>query len=237
MSTAFLYGEMNHEIYVEQRHHATDGTSRAYKLRKALYGPRKAPRIWYQTLTNFLRNLGFEPINTDLSIFVRSSLYIAVQEAYVHNLQQFRLSQGTPVSTPMETSPLPESGPEYICPSSVKNEYQHVVRSLILGGKQTLTNPGPQHVKLARRILRHLKSPKSLSLAYKGQLKMLRGFTDADWAGCHQAIRSTAKYLINIGSGAISWQSKRQNIVTLSTCEADHGPEASNQGSYLEFIG
>ncbi|KAJ5202904.1 hypothetical protein N7449_004983 [Penicillium cf. viridicatum] len=45
--------------------------------------------------------------------------------------------------------------------------------------------------------------------------------TDADWAGCHQTRRSTAGYLFNIGSGAISWQSKRQNIVALSTCEAE----------------
>ena len=41
-------------------------------------------------------------------------------------------------------------------------------------------------------------------------------------------------YLFNIGSGAISWQSKRQNIVALSTCEAElMGPDASNQGSHL----
>jgi hypothetical protein len=50
---------------------------------------------------------------------------------------------------------------------------------------------------------------------------MLRGFTDADWAGCRQTRRSTAGYLFNIGSGAISWQSKRQNVVALSTCEAE----------------
>lgn len=84
-----------------------------------------------------------------------------------------------------------------------------------------LTNPGPQHVKLGHRILRYLKGTKSLSLTYKGPLQMLRGFTDADWAGCRQTRRSTAGYLFNIGSGAISWQSKRQNTVALSTCEAE----------------
>jgi hypothetical protein len=43
-----------------------------------------------------------------------------------------------------------------------------------------LTNPGPQHMKLAHRILRYLKGTKSLSLAYKGQLQILRHFKDAD---------------------------------------------------------
>jgi hypothetical protein len=83
VKTAFLYGYIDHEIYVEQPHHMTDGTPRVCKLRKALYGLKQAPRIWYQTLTNFLRNLGFEPISADLGIFVRSNVYIAV---YVDDL-------------------------------------------------------------------------------------------------------------------------------------------------------
>ncbi|OKO89937.1 Retrovirus-related Pol polyprotein from transposon TNT 1-94, partial [Penicillium subrubescens] len=78
VKTAFLYRDIDHEIYVEQPHHITDGTSRVCKLRKALYGLKQAPRIWYQTLTNFLRNLSFELINADLGIFVRSNIYIAV---------------------------------------------------------------------------------------------------------------------------------------------------------------
>lgn len=84
-----------------------------------------------------------------------------------------------------------------------------------------LANPGPQHMKLAPRILRYLKGTRTLQLTYKGHLQMLRGFTDADWAGCRDTRRSTAGYLFNIGSGAISWQSKRQSVVALSTCEAE----------------
>ncbi|KAI2867915.1 hypothetical protein CBS76997_10738 [Aspergillus niger] len=60
-----------------------------------------------------------------------------------------------------------------------------------------------------------------LQLTYKGQSQMLKGFTDADWGGCRNTRRSTAGYLFNIGSGAISWQSKRQSVVALSTCEAE----------------
>ena len=84
VKTAFLYGDIDHKIYVEQPHDMTDGTPRVCKLKKALYGLKQAPRIWYQTLTNFLRTLGFEPINADLGIFVRSNLYIAV---YVDDLR------------------------------------------------------------------------------------------------------------------------------------------------------
>jgi hypothetical protein len=290
VKTAFLYGDIDHEIYVEQPHHMTDGTPRVCKLRKALYGLKQAPRIWYQTLTNFLRDLGFEPINADLGIFVRSSMYIAVyvddllivgpsiaeikrikralrnrfhmtdlgpcsyylgmsirrdrqnrilylsQEAYIDKvIHQFGISDSAPVSTPIETSPLAESCSEYSCPPNQKAEYQRIVGSLMyimLGTRgdiayavsmasRHLANPGPQHMKLARRILRYLKGTKGLKLTYKGHLRMLKGFTDADWAGCRDTRRSTAGYLFNIGSGAISWQSKRQSVVALSTCEAE----------------
>jgi len=287
---AFLYGDIDCEIYVEQPHHMTDGTPRVCKLRKALYGLKQAPRIWYQTLTNFLRSLGFEPINADLGIFVRSNVYIAVyvddllifgpslaeikkikrslrnrfqmtdlgpcsyylgmsirrdrqnrilylsQEAYIHKvIHQFGMDDCTPVSTPIETSPLPGNRPEYTCPSDQRIEYQRIVGSLMyimLGTRgdiayavsmasRYLANPGPQHMKLARRILRYLKGTRALRLAYKGHLQMLSAFTDADWAGCRDTRRSTAGYLFNIGSGAISWQSKRQSVVALSTCEAE----------------
>jgi len=47
VKTAFLYGDIDHEIYVEQPHHMTDGMPKVCKLRKALYGLKQAPRIWY----------------------------------------------------------------------------------------------------------------------------------------------------------------------------------------------
>ncbi|CRL31484.1 Reverse transcriptase, RNA-dependent DNA polymerase [Penicillium camemberti] len=58
-------------------------TSKLCKVRKAFCGLKQAPRVWYQTLTNFLRNLGFEPISTYLGILVGSNMHITV---YVDDL-------------------------------------------------------------------------------------------------------------------------------------------------------
>lgn len=74
VKTAFLHSDIDYEIYVEQPYYMTDSTPKVCKLQKALFGLKQAPRIWYQTLTNFLRNLSFELINSDLGIFVRSSM-------------------------------------------------------------------------------------------------------------------------------------------------------------------
>jgi hypothetical protein len=47
-------------------------------------------------------------------------------------------------------------------------------------------------------------------------------FSDADHGGCKDTGRSTGGYLVKIGSGAVSWCSKLQSIVALSTTEAEY---------------
>ena len=78
------------------------------------------------------------------------------------------------------------------------------------------------HIKMVKRIFRYLRGTQSLCLAYWGDLAALKGYSDADWAGDPETRRSTFRYVFNIGSGAISWSSKRQLIVTLSTCEVEY---------------
>lgn len=51
---------------------------------------------------------------------------------------------------------------------------------------------------------------------------MLTGFVDVDWAGDSNDKRSTTGYCFNMGSAAISWCSKKQTTVALSSCEAEY---------------
>ena len=57
----------------------------------------------------------------------------------------------------------------------------------------------------------------------------LIGFTDIDYAGEQDDRKSTSDYAFILGSGAISWSSKKQLIVTLSTVEAKYGHQRNNQ--------
>jgi hypothetical protein len=58
-------------------------------------------------------------------------LYLS-QEAYIDKFaHQFGISNSAPISTPIETSPLPENSPEYRCPPDQRTTYQRIVGSLM----------------------------------------------------------------------------------------------------------
>ena len=50
----------------------------------------------------------------------------------------------------------------------------------------------------------------------------LEGYTDVDWAGFKVDRRSTSGSAFSLGSGALSWSSKKQPIVPLSSAEAEY---------------
>lgn len=61
-----------------------------------------------------------------------------------------------------------------------------------------------------------------MRLTFEGPVQALTGYTDSDWAGNRDTRRSTSGFVFTLGSGPISWQSKRQPTVALSTCEAKY---------------
>ena len=80
ISTAFLYGELDDEVYIE----IPEGLDRRFqkghvlKLNKALYGLKQAPRLWNKILVNFLNNLKLQQLITDTCIFVNKDFIIAI---------------------------------------------------------------------------------------------------------------------------------------------------------------
>ncbi|KAI1676237.1 RVT-2 domain containing protein [Pyrenophora tritici-repentis] len=57
VKTAFLYGDIDNEICVEPPEGLRGSKGKLCRLRKALYGLKQSPRIWYQTLTEFMKSL------------------------------------------------------------------------------------------------------------------------------------------------------------------------------------
>ena len=71
-------------------------------------------------------------------------------------------------------------------------------------------------------IMRYLKGNLHLKLQLGGQHIKLKGYCHVDWASDVNDRRSTMGYAFSLGDGMVSWSSKRQPTVALSTTEAEY---------------
>ncbi len=78
VNTAFFYGLMEGEVYVNQLHGFHRTTARVCPLLRALYSLEQSPRIWYDALVTFLESYGMSLLNVDLSVYAKPGLMIAI---------------------------------------------------------------------------------------------------------------------------------------------------------------
>ena len=78
-----------------------------------------------------------------------------------------------------------------------------------------------------KRVFRYLRGTSDYGLCYQGRLGLNRvldihGFVVVDWAGDMDQRRSTSGYVFKLFGGAVSWMSKKQSVVALSTTDAEY---------------
>lgn len=80
-----------------------------------------------------------------------------------------------------------------------------------------------EHWQAIKRVMRYLKGTIDLKLQFRvGKFNGLHAFTDADWASEVDERRSCSGYVTIMANAAISWYSHRQDIVALSSTEAEY---------------
>eukprot|EP00253_Pinus_taeda_P006096 PITA_06096 len=86
-----------------------------------------------------------------------------------------------------------------------------------------MERPKETYWQATKRILRYVKGTKMFGILYNvSKHSDLVGYTDSDWAGSVDDRKNTSGYVFHMGSGAISWASKKQSIAALSTTEAEY---------------
>ena len=88
---------------------------------------------------------------------------------------------------------------------------------------QYLDKPTPEHHTAVKHVLRYVKGTldKKLYFQRSDENLELTGFADADW-GTSEDCRSTTGYCFKVGNNLVSWKSKKQPTVALSSCEAEY---------------
>lgn len=88
-----------------------------------------------------------------------------------------------------------------------------------------MEKPRSSHLVAVKRILRYIKGTQDCGILFTGPNKNTKaeiyGYTDSDWSGDKDDRKSTGGYVFMCGKASISWCSKKQSVVALSSCEAE----------------
>jgi hypothetical protein len=88
---------------------------------------------------------------------------------------------------------------------------------------QFCANPGRMHWNALKRLIGYLHHTRHYRLVLGGKSPISLGaMTDSDFAACPDSRRSVSGYVHTLGSGAVSWSSRKQELVTTSTTEAEY---------------
>jgi hypothetical protein len=109
---------------------------------------------------------------------------------------------------------------------------------------QHCANPGEEHQRAVKRVLRYLKETTHQKIVYKkmGDTKFI-GYVDTDWGADKNDCRSITGYVFLLGGAAISWSSKKQSSTAQSSTEAEYmaaahaGKEALWLRNFAQEIG
>ena len=149
-------------------------------------------------------------------------------------LHRFGMEDCNPVSTPMEANAkfFPSSGDEELADRKL---YQEAIGCLTYAMTSTrpdlayavgvlsqfMSCPTQSHWLGVKRVLRYLKGTKSLGLVFDSKQFVLSGYSDANYAGDEADSKSVSGFVFFAG-GLVSWQSRKQDCVVLSSTEAEY---------------
>ncbi|KAK2403542.1 putative mitochondrial protein [Trifolium repens] len=105
-----------------------------------------------------------------------------------------------------------------------------------------MSKPLKSHFLAAKRILRYINGTVHYGVLFpyssNRETLELVGFSDADWCGDKIERKSTSGYLFKFQGAPVSWCSKKQSVIALSSCEAEYvaGSLASCQANWLQSL-
>ncbi|GJR60375.1 retrovirus-related pol polyprotein from transposon TNT 1-94 [Tanacetum coccineum] len=247
VKTTFLNGELKEEVcvYHPEGFVDQDNPSHVYKLKKALYGLKQAVRGWYDMLLRFLISQHFSKVQDiddgQMSFFLGLQIsqsprgIILNQSKYASEIiKKYGLLTSDYVETPMvEKSNLDE----YLQGKPVDATlYRGMIGSLmyLTSNRPDLiyavclcvwyqAKPIEKHLNAIKQIFRYLKGTINMGLWYSKDTGMsLKAYVDADHVGCLDTRRSTSGSAQFLGDKIVSWSSKKQKSIVISSTEAEY---------------
>nr|GEU43281.1 putative ribonuclease H-like domain-containing protein [Tanacetum cinerariifolium] len=222
VKSAFLYGTIEEEVYVCQPPGYEDlhFLNKVYKVEKALYGLHQAPRAWYKTLSTYLLENGFKRGIIDKTLFIKKDKGdIMLVHVYVDDI----IFGSTKKSLCIEFEALMHK----------KFQMSSMGELTFFLGRFQVT-PKLSHLHVVKRIFRYLKGQPKLGLWYPKDLPFdLEAFSNSDYARASLDRKSTTGGCQFLRKRLISWQCKKQKVVTKSSTDAEYVVVANCYGHVL----
>ncbi|RWR99148.1 polyprotein-like protein, partial [Dinothrombium tinctorium] len=165
----------------------------------------------------------------------KKSILLSQKRYIMRLLKRFHMQESKPAITPIEFGyKFQEKSEEKS--QNEKIPYREIVGSLMYAMVCTrrdiaasvgilsryMNNFTHSHFKAAKRVLRYLNGTRDFALMLKPENEALIGYSDADWGGNTDDRKSTSGYLFQLGGSSLSWNSKKQQTVALSSTEAEY---------------
>nr|GEW36937.1 hypothetical protein [Tanacetum cinerariifolium] len=216
---AFLYGPLKEEVYVNQPDGFVDPyhPDQVYRLKKALYRLKQAPKAWYDELSKFLLSKGFTKAKYAQEILKKNGMTscdgIGTPMATKHLDADL---SGTPVDQTKYRSKvgalmyLTASRPDIMHATCYCARYQ--------------AQPTEKHLIAVKWIFRYLKDNIHVGLWYPKDTGFeLTAFSDSDHAGCLDSRKSTSGGIQFLGGDKlVSCSSKKQDCTSMSSAEVEY---------------
>ncbi|GJX31264.1 retrovirus-related pol polyprotein from transposon TNT 1-94 [Tanacetum coccineum] len=251
VKTAFLNGNFQEEVYVSQPDGFVDpdNPNHVYKLKKSLYGLKQAPRAWYDMLSSFLISQDFSKGLMDPTLFIhKEGKELLLVQVYVDDIifaastpklcdlfakimcSKFKMSMMGKISFFLGLQIFQNPRGIFI------NQSKYAFESLKKYGFDScdlLDTPMVEKSKLDEDKEEKAVDPSH----YRGMIDTLLyltasrpdlqfaiciSFAYADHAGCQDTRRSTSGSMQFLGDRLVSWSSKRQKSIVISSTEAEY---------------
>ena len=151
-------------------------------------------------------------------------------------VKHFGQENAKPARTPLPAGYVPKPN-DGTATSEQRSYYQSIIGSLLyltLGTRpdiayavimmsQFMVNPSEEHIKKALYIVKYVATNPNGKIIYNGKQKEgFVAYSDADWAGDQISRKSVTDYIIKLAGGPVSWVSRKQKTVALSSTEAEY---------------
>ncbi|WVZ85117.1 hypothetical protein U9M48_032071 [Paspalum notatum var. saurae] len=198
----FPNGFIEEEVYVRQppSFESARFLDRVYKLRKALYGPKQAPRAWEFEMS----------LTGELQFFLELQIKQGLEGTFIHQakytrdiLKKFNMGDSKSMTTPMSTNTALDADEDGEAVD--QKEFRGMIGSLLY---LTATRPDIQFAVCL--CARYQASPRT---SHRQAVKRIfRGFSDVDHAGCRIDRKSTSGTCQLLGTSLVSWSSRKLQV-------------------------